>query len=144
MAVFRRAEQRDRARVLALWESVGLERTEDDEWDALTNGPFNLVLVAQDADQIVGSIIATFDGWRAYIYHVAVAPSHRQQGLGRELMEAGEAHLRQSGARRVFIEVHQENTAGLALAAESGYLPEGDIVLEKDLKVAASGSRSEW
>ncbi|MBM3140657.1 MAG: GNAT family N-acetyltransferase [Chloroflexi bacterium] len=144
MAVFRRAERRDRSRVLALWEEAGLERTEDDEWEALIAGPYNLVLVAQEADRLVGTVIATFDGWRAYIYHVAVAPDSRERGLGLQLMEAAETHLRQSGARRIFIEVHQDNTAGLALAAVAGYLPEGDIVLEKELCPVTSGSRSEW
>lgn len=144
MAVFRRAERRDRARVLALWEEIGLERTEDDEWEALIDGPYNLVLVAQEADRLVGTVVATFDGWRAYVYHVAVAPDARRQGLGRQLMDAGEAHLRSSGARRIFLEIDQRNTAGLALAAEAGYLPEGDIVLEKVLDVPGSGSRREW
>lgn len=144
MAVFRRAERRDRARVLSLWEQAGLDRTEEDEWEALVAGPHNLVLIAQEGDAITGTAVATFDGWRAYIYHVAVAPDARKQGLGRELMAAAEAHLRDSGARRVFIEVNQENTAGLALAAIAGYLPEGDIVLEKELQSAATGSRSAW
>ncbi len=144
MAVFRRAERRDRARVLALWEEAGLERTQDDEWEALVDGPYNLVLVAQDADRIVGTVVATFDGWRAYIYHVAVAADRRRSGLGRQLMNAGEAHLRASGARRIYLEINQQNTAGLALAAEAGYLPEGDIVLEKELQPASAGSRSAW
>ena len=144
MAVFRRAERRDRARVLSLWEQAGLDRTEEDEWEALVAGAHNLVLLAQEGDSIAGTAVATFDGWRAYIYHVAVAPEARQHGLGRELMAAAESHLRDSGARRVFIEVHQENTAGLALAAVAGYLPEGDIVLEKELQSATSGSRSAW
>jgi ribosomal protein S18 acetylase RimI-like enzyme len=140
MAVFRRAEHRDHDRVLALWDEIGLDRTEEAEWQALIEGPYNLVLVAQEADRLIGTAIATFDGWRAYIYHVAVAPDARRQGLGGELMAAAEAHLRTSGARRVYLEVDQQNTAGLALAAENGYLPEGDIVLEKEL----AGARSEW
>ncbi|MEX2228055.1 MAG: GNAT family N-acetyltransferase [Dehalococcoidia bacterium] len=144
MAVFRRAERRDRARVLSLWEQAGLERTEDDEWEALVAGPHNLVLLAQEGDAIAGTVVATFDGWRAYIYHVAVAAESRQRGLGRELMAAAEAHLRDSGARRVFLEVHQDNTAGLALAAVAGYLPEGDIVLEKEINAEATGSRTAW
>jgi ribosomal protein S18 acetylase RimI-like enzyme len=144
MAVIRRAERRDRDRMLALWQECGLEPTEEDEWESLVGGGSNAILAAQEGDRIVGSAIATFDGWRAYIYHVAVAPDDRKQGLGRELMVAAEDYLRQAGARRVYIEVDQENTAGLALAAMLGYLPEGEIVLEKELKVTAGGGRSAW
>ena len=143
MAVIRRAERSDRAPVLSLWEEAGLERTEEDEWEALIAGPHNRALVAQEGDAIVGTAVATFDGWRAYIYHVAVAAGARQRGLGQELMNAAEVHLRDSGARRIFIEVHAENTAGLALAAVSGYLPEGDIVLEKEIRLeTASAGRA--
>jgi ribosomal protein S18 acetylase RimI-like enzyme len=143
MAVIRRGEHRDRERVLELWQQCGLEPTAEDEWEALIGGASNAVLVAQDGDRLVGTAIATFDGWRAYIYHVAVSPSQRQQGLGRQLMEAAEDYLRQAGARRVFIEVNQESTEGLALAAGGGYLPEGEIVLEKELKVP-TGARGAW
>ena len=132
MAAIRGAEHRDRERVLDLWERCELEPATGDEWEALL-GAARAVLVAEDGGQIVGSAVATFDGWRAYIYHVAVAPEDRAKGLGRELMEAAEGYLREAGARRIFIEVHQENTGGLALAASVGYLPQGEIVLEKDV-----------
>lgn len=36
---------------------------------------------AEDDLAIVGSVIATWDGWRRSIYRLLVAPSHRRQGL---------------------------------------------------------------
>jgi len=141
--IIRRGERRDRSRVLTLWEEAGLGVTEEDEWEALVSGRSATILVAQSGDRLVGSAVATFDGWRAYIYHVVVAPDVREQGLAHELMETAETYLKQSGARRVYVMVNQDNTAGLALAAGAGYEPLGDIALVKELK-APSGSRSAW
>ncbi|MPZ98977.1 MAG: GNAT family N-acetyltransferase [Dehalococcoidia bacterium] len=141
--IIRRGERRDRNRVLALWEESGLGVTEDDEWEALVSGRSAAILVAQSGDRILGSAVATFDGWRAYVYHVVVAPDVREQGMARELMETAETYLKQGGARRVYVMVNQENSAGLALAASVGYEPLGDIALLKELK-APAGSRSAW
>jgi ribosomal protein S18 acetylase RimI-like enzyme len=99
-------------------------------------------LVAEDGGRIIGAAVASFDGWRAYIYHVAVAPEARRQGIARELMDASEERLRQRGARRVYALVNGDNTAGLALAAVSGYMPEGDVVMEKEL-LSESGTQTE-
>ena len=132
-ADIRPADQADREAVERLWESAGLTRAAPDEWAALISGETSAVLIALDGQQVVGSAIASFDGWRAYIYHVAVDPSHREHGLGHELMAAAEQYLLSAGARWVHVMVNEENTGGLALAGEMGYLPEGDVVLAKRL-----------
>jgi ribosomal protein S18 acetylase RimI-like enzyme len=102
-----------------------------DEWDALIAGPTTAVLLATDGGELLGTAIASSDGWRAYVYHVAVAPEHRGEGLGHRLMDQAEQYLLSAGARYVYVTVQQDNTEGLALAASQGYLPEGEIVLVK-------------
>lgn len=131
----RRAQDSDRDPVLRLWDTVGLGRTTDDEWSAITTGDRNTVLVAEENGAIVGAGVATYDGWRAYIYHVAVAPDQRQRGIARALMAEAEQHLVRQGARRVYALVNEDNTAGLALCAGSGYEPEGDIAFVKELPI---------
>ena len=42
-------------------------------------------MVAESDQQIVGTVIAGWDGWRGSIYRLVVAPSHRRAGLGRRL-----------------------------------------------------------
>ena len=84
-------------------------------------------------DAVDAFLVAAFDGWRAYIYHVAVAGDVRRQGLAHDLMAEAERYLLSAGARHVFVTVHEDNTEGLALVGATGYLPEGEIVLAKRL-----------
>jgi ribosomal protein S18 acetylase RimI-like enzyme len=129
----RPAEAGERDAIQALWEDCGLGRAAPDEWDTLMSGETTAVLIAEDGGQVAGTAIASFDGWRAYIYHVAVAETHRRQGLAHRLIEAAEQYLLSCGARYVFVTVDQDNTEALALVASEGYLPEGEIVLAKRL-----------
>lgn len=127
----RPAEATDQERVRGLWEACGLAPAAPDEWDALVAGPTTAVLLATEGGELVGTAIASSDGWRAYVYHVAVAPGRRGEGLGHWLMDQAEQYLLSTGARYVYVTVQQDNTEGLALAASQGYLPEGEIVLVK-------------
>lgn len=135
MVSIRQALQHDHDEVLRLWDASGLGKTAPDEWDALLNGPTSAVLVAEDAGDVVGTVVATYDGWRAYIYHLAVDPWRRREGIGRALMQETETYLTEAGARYVYTMVSDSNAEGLALLGETGYLPEGDMVLAKRLAV---------
>ncbi len=129
----RPAEVVEQDAVQDLWEACGLGRAAPDEWAALLAGDTSAVLVAEEGGVIVGSAIASFDGWRAYVYHVAVHPDRRREGVARALLEEAEHYLLSAGARYVFVAVHEANTDGLALVASEGYLPEGEIVFAKRL-----------
>lgn len=136
MASVRRAQLHEREAVNALWDSTGLASIEQDEWRTLVTGMIGTVLVAEMDGRLAGAAIAAFDGWRAYIYHVAVGEAHRQRGIARELMSRAERHLADRGASHVYVMVDQENIAGLALVGATGYLPDGEMVLMKALQPA--------
>lgn len=129
----RAAENKDREPVQRLWDGCGLGRVATDEWDALMAAPTTAVLLAEDGETLVGTAVTSFDGWRAYIYHVAVEEKHRRSGVGYDLMAQAEQFLMSAGARYVHVMAHEENTEGLALVGSLGYLPEGEIVLTKRL-----------
>lgn len=129
----RPADANDCDGIQELWRAAALSPAAIDEWQALIGGATTAVLVAEDERGIVGAAIATFDGWRAYIYHVAVAERVRHQGIGYDLMGHAEQYLLSAGARFVYVMVNEANTEGLALVGSLGYLPEGDLVLVKRL-----------
>jgi len=130
------ASQEDRAAVAALWRSTGLGSVDDVEWRALVAGPCARLFIAREGHSVVGTAVAAFDGWRAYVYHVAVTPARTGEGIAQALMAHAEDELRGQGARRVYVLVDQANTAGYALCCAAGYEPEGDVALVKQLLVA--------
>jgi ribosomal protein S18 acetylase RimI-like enzyme len=99
----RPATDRDIDAVLALWERAA-EPTSTDTSDAvaalLDHDP-GALLVAEDSGEIVGSVIAGWDGWRGSIYRLSVAPARRRQGLGRRLLDAAEDRLHGLGVHRM-------------------------------------------
>jgi ribosomal protein S18 acetylase RimI-like enzyme len=104
-AVIRRGTTDDVDAVLAFWIRAGAHPSPTDTVSAVTcvvTAPHAVLLVAVDErDTIVGSVIATFDGWRGNVYRMAVAPELRRQGLARRLAAEAEDWLRAAGAVRL-------------------------------------------
>jgi ribosomal protein S18 acetylase RimI-like enzyme len=57
----------------------------------------------------VGTVLGGFDGRRGMVYHLAVAESYRQRGIGSALMDELEARLRQKGCLRYYLLVTNDN-----------------------------------
>jgi ribosomal protein S18 acetylase RimI-like enzyme len=104
MSTIRSGSFSDIPAVLALWREAESEPTHTDDSASMTTlierDPHALV-VAESEGQIVGSVIAGWDGWRGSIYRLAVAPDVRRAGLGRHLLAEAEQRLTGLGARRI-------------------------------------------
>ncbi len=86
-----------------------------------------LFLVARDTrGRIVGTVMGGWDGRRAYVYHLAVAPDSRRQGVGDALMDELEARFRGLGAVKAKLQILNENGESKAFFAHRGYLLETD------------------
>lgn len=115
--------------VVAVWARA-YEHTpshETDDCDAvrtLITAADGCLLVAEHDGRVIGSVIAAWDGWRANLYRLAVAPEHRRQGVARHLIAAGEARLRARGARRSSALVARDDAAAVALWTGAGYRDE--------------------
>ena len=84
--------------------------------------PSAAVFVAVAADgTLVGSLIATFDGWRGNFYRLAVDPSERRRGLARRLVAEAEAWLRANGARRLSALVEGDSVVAPAFWSSVGF-----------------------
>ena len=87
-----------------------------------------MLLVAENGDrEIVGMLIAGWDGWRGNMYRLAVHPRHRRQGIARRLLDAGEEHLRRLGARRVTALVGYDDEVAGAFWDAAGYPVDQEI-----------------
>ena len=79
------------------------------------------LILAVDGDDIVGTIIAGWDGWRCHLYRLAVAPSRRREGIGRALIAAAEERFRILGGGRVDAMVLDDNEQAHAIWRANGY-----------------------
>ena len=124
-AAIRAATRADVGAVLAVWAEArsAAARTPDDPRavELLLERDPGALLVAELDGQVVGVLIAGWDGWRGNVYRLAVRPDHRLQGIARELVEAGHERLRTQGARRVTALVGGEEGAAHRLWRALGY-----------------------
>ncbi len=94
--------------------------------EALLSRDPDSLIVAESDGSIVGTVIAGWDGWRAHLYRLAVAPSHRGRGIARLLTERAEARLRALGAIRFDAMVLTSNASGAAAWEAMGYQAQDD------------------
>ena len=118
----------DYAVVHVLWQRTGL-------WMRPSDGPVevrrrlerdpDLFLVARDgAGTLVGVVMGGWDGRRAYVYHLAVAPERQRQGIGGRLMDALEARFGERGAHKAKLQIMNGNEASRAFFGRRGYQEE--------------------
>ncbi|HTX67708.1 MAG TPA: GNAT family N-acetyltransferase [Thermoleophilia bacterium] len=118
----------DYAVVHVLWQRSGLEVRPSDGPDTallkLTRDP-GLFLVARSVDgRVVGTVMGGWDGRRAYVYRLAVAPDRRREGIADALMDELEARFRALGALKAKLQILVENETSKAFFAHRGYLLE--------------------
>lgn len=84
--------------------------------------------VAEEDGGIVGVILAGNDGRRGYIYHTAVNPAFRNQGIGAALVESAMEALQALGINKVALVVFSKNKGGNDFWEKLGFTTRGDLV----------------
>ncbi len=127
----RRALAADLPAVMGLWAASRSEHasTPDhvDDLERLAEGSPAALLVAVRDGEIVGALIAAWDGWRGNMYRLAVREGHRRQGIALALTRAGEEYLRQRGARRVTALVAYDDEVAGGFWEAAGYPRDREI-----------------
>jgi ribosomal protein S18 acetylase RimI-like enzyme len=117
--------------VLALWSEARTAhaRTADRATDVgrLISDHCGSLLVADLGGELVGTVIAAWDGWRGNMYRLAVHPNHRRKRIAMQLVRAGEASLKARGARRVTALVATADETAAALWDAAGYTVDSEI-----------------
>ncbi len=124
--------------VIELWQTAGpgihIRRSDEQEeiLKKLERDP-DLFLVAEQKNQIIGSVIGGFDGRRGMMYHLAVAASSRQRGVGTALMQTLEECLRAKGCIRYYLLVTRENSEAIRFYESHGWTRMELFAYGKDL-----------
>jgi ribosomal protein S18 acetylase RimI-like enzyme len=123
---------------IALWSGVeGIEICEGDSREEiaeyLTRNP-GLSQVAVAEGKIIGVALCGHDGRRGWIYHLAVAPSHRRQKAGKLLLDSCLDGLRKAGLKRAIILVAGDNPGGHQFWLQNGWEDiDGAIAMTREL-----------
>ncbi len=87
----------------------------------------NTCFVSEHDGTITGAILAGHDGRRGYIYHTAVNPAPRHQGIGTALVNAALHALANEGIIKVALVVFSRNDAGNAFWESLGFTARVDL-----------------
>ena len=115
----------DYEQIVALWHlAEGVEVAEGDSKEEirayLLRNP-GLSRVAETDGTIMAAVLCGHDGRRGLIYHLAVAPPQRGQGLGQRLVRECLAELRVAGITRALILVAGDNLSGHSFWLRTGW-----------------------
>ena len=91
----------------------------------LSRDPDALIL-AEHQGELIGSVIAGWDGWRYHLYRLAVRPRWRRRGVATALLSAAEERFKALGASRVDAMVLARNDLGQRVWQARGYYEQAD------------------
>ncbi|MGW7548696.1 GNAT family N-acetyltransferase [Streptomyces sp. NPDC054770] len=89
----------------------------------LATDPGALLLAELDGE-LVGTVIAGFDGWRCHLYRLAVHPERRRRGIGAALLTAADERFVRLGGRRADAMVLVRNETAHHAWQAAGYQPQ--------------------
>ena len=84
--------------------------------------------VAEEDGKTVGVILAGNDGRRGYIYHTAVRPGFRNQGIGTALADSVMGALKALGINKAALVVFSRNRDGNIFWEKQGFTGRDDLV----------------
>ncbi len=126
-----------RAKVIALWDAVfGYDAPHNrpalaiDKKVAVDDGLF---FVALSGQEVVGTVMAGYDGDRGWIYSVAVSPAYRRRGVGSQLVRVAERALSAKGCVKVNLQILEGNENVTAFYASLGFSVEKRVSMGKPL-----------
>lgn len=123
----------DYEEVYSLWLScsgIGLNNLDDSRAGIskfILRNP-ETCFVAESENMLVGTLIIGNDGRRGYIYHTAVHPNFRKQGIGRLLVQTGISSLRRLGINKVALVVFGRNKDANIFWEKLGFTCRDDII----------------
>jgi ribosomal protein S18 acetylase RimI-like enzyme len=92
-----------------------------------------MFLVALDGPELIGTVMAGYEGHRGWINYLAVRADRRRSGLGTRLMAEAERLLIGVGCPKINLQIREENSDVIAFYRAIGYEPDRVVSLGKRL-----------
>ena len=134
--VLRSYEPGDREALVALWSICELTRPWNNphrDIDRKLARDGDNLLVLEEDNQLIGSVMVGYEGHRGWVNYLAVHPDHQRQGLGRLLMNEAERRLRDLGCAKVNLQVRASNETAREFYRQIGYTVDEAVSFGKRL-----------
>ncbi len=135
MTVIREYQFSDQSDVVQLWHDCELIRPPSDPVIdielKIRHDPG--LFVAIDDSQIIGTVMAGYDGHRGWINYLAVSQRYRRSGLGTRLLQRGEEYLAGAGCEKINLQVRRANLDVVSFYSRAGYVADDVVSLGKRL-----------
>jgi ribosomal protein S18 acetylase RimI-like enzyme len=135
--VLRSYEPGDREALVALWSICELTRPWNNphrDIDRKLARDGDNLLVLEEDNQLIGSVMVGYEGHRGWVNYLAVHPDHQRQGLGRLLMDEAERRLRDLGCAKVNLQVRASNETAREFYRQIGYTVDEAVSFGKRLE----------
>jgi|GEM_PF-2347005 len=93
-----------------------------------------LLFVALVGDQVVGTVLAGYDGFRGWVNKVATHPSQQRKGIASQLMQTAEKALADMGCAKLNLQVRAGNASVVEFYQRAGYAIEDRVSMGKRLE----------
>jgi len=116
----------DTEAVVSLWQTTGLTRSWNNPYQDISRKlrvQPELFLVATDAGELVGTVMAGYDGHRGWLYYLASDPTRRGEGIARALVGEAEERLLAMGCPKVQLMVRPGNDTARGFYDALGFEP---------------------
>jgi N-acetylglutamate synthase len=131
MLTIREMNISDYESVIELWsqtESMSLREADSKQSiDRYLARNLGLSFVALIDSVLVGAVLVGTDGRRGYLQHLAVALSHRGEGIGKVLVARSIEALSRVGIDKTHLFVHDNNHNAQSFYLKSGWFERDDI-----------------
>ncbi len=127
----------DREALVALWSICELTRPWNNphrDIDRKLARDGDNLLVLEEDNQLIGSVMVGYEGHRGWVNYLAVHPDHQRQGLGRLLMDEAERRLRDLGCAKVNLQVRTSNETARVFYRQIGYTVDEAVSFGKRLE----------
>ena len=134
-AIRQYSDPADREQVIGLWKTVLKYDSPHNEpglaIDKKKEANDGLFFVAVEADSVIGTIMAGYDGHRGWIYSLAVSPSRQRKGIGSRLVKVAEKALIEKGCVKINLQIADGNESVAVFYASLGYSVEKRVSMGK-------------
>ena len=123
-------KENDRVAVIELWKACGLVVPQNDpsrDIDRKLRVDPDLFLVGDESGEVVAMVMGGYEGHRGWINYVAVKPSARRRGYGKQILHAVEERIRSKVCPKINLQVRESNTSIIAFYNALGY-DDGSVV----------------